>query len=149
MTVVKKNVNILFLGVSLLLAHLLTASCNRGSDRVPSVAVDEYLNLNLPQFSVLNAVNNWIYYDLAGNRGIIVVKTGINEFKAYERTCPYDPSISTAFIQGIPNDILAIDSTCGSKFSLIDGSVVKGPANQALLRYRTELLPNNVLHIFN
>jgi len=146
---VKNSVNALFLGASLGLLGLILRACNQNDDRVPSVAVDEYLNLNLPEFSVLNAVNNWIYYDIAGNRGLIVIRTGTNEFIAYERTCTYDPSVSTAIVEGIPNDIIAVDSTCGSQFSLIDGSVVKGPANQPLFRYRTQLLQNNILHIFN
>lgn len=145
----KTHVNVLFLGASLVFLSLIYLSCNQNSDRVPTVAVDEYLNLSLPEFSVLNAVNNWIYYDIAGNRGIIVIRTGATEFSAYERTCTFDPSVSTAVVQGIPNDIIAVDSTCGSQFSLIDGSVVKGPANQPLFRYRTELLQNNILHIFN
>ncbi len=123
--------------------------CRRDNDTVPTVAVDEYLNLNLPEFITLNAINNWVYYNYAGNRGIIVVRTSPTDFLALERTCTFDPSVSSAYVTGIPNDIFCIDSTCMSKFSLLDGSVVNGPASQPLLRYRTQLLSNNILHIFN
>lgn len=126
-----------------------SVSCRRDNDTVPTVAVDEYLNLNLPEFINLNAVNNWVYYNYAGNRGIIVVRTSPTDFLALERTCTFDPSVNTAYVTGIPNDIFCIDSTCLSKFSLLDGSVVNGPASQPLLRYRTQLLSNNILHIFN
>ena len=131
----------------LLMGH--AAGCSRDNDTVPTVAVDEYLNLNLPEFITLNAINNWVYYNYAGNRGIIVVRTSPTDFLALERTCTFDPSVSSAYVSGIPNDIFCIDSTCMSKFSLLDGSVVNGPASQPLLRYRTQLLSNNILHIFN
>lgn len=134
---------------TILLLLVLAGSCKKNDDRVPTVAVDEYLNLNLPEFINLNAINNWIYYNYAGNRGIIVVRTSPSDFVALERTCTYDPSVSTAYVKGIPNDIFCIDSTCMSKFSIIDGSVVSGPAAQPLLQYRTELLSNNILHIYN
>ena len=124
-------------------------SCKKNDSKVPTVAVDEYLNLNLPSYIDLNAINNWVYYNYAGNRGIIIIRNSPTEFTALERTCTYDPNISTAYVTGIPNDIFAVDSTCNSKFSLLDGSVVSGPANQPLLKYRTELLSNNILHIFN
>jgi len=128
---------------------LILTACKKNNDRVPTVAVNEYINLNLPEFLPLNAINNWIYYNYAENKGIIITRTGPTEFTALERTCTYDPSVSSAYVKGIPNDIFCVDSTCGSKFNLIDGSVVTGPASIALLRYRTELLSNNFLHIFN
>lgn len=134
---------------TILLLLVLAGSCKKNDDRVPTVAVDEYLNLNLPEFINLNAINNWTYYNYAGNRGIIIVRTSPSDFVALERTCTYDPSVSTAYVKGIPNDIFCIDSTCMSKFSIIDGSVVSGPAGQPLLQYRTELLSNNILHIYN
>lgn len=124
-------------------------ACKKNNDRVPTVAVDEYLNLNLPEYVNLNAINNWVYYNYAGNRGILVVRTSPSDFNAYERTCTYDPNTATAYVEGIPNDIFCIDSTCMSKFSIIDGSVVSGPASAPLLQYRTELLANNILHIYN
>lgn len=128
---------------------LLFWACKKDNDRVPTTAVDEYLNLYLPEYSNLNAVNNWVYYNFAGNRGLLVVRTSLTDFAAYERTCTYDPNVSTAIVRAIPADIFCIDSTCMSKFSIIDGSVAAGPATVPLLRYRTELLPNNILHIFN
>lgn len=124
-------------------------ACKKNDDRVPTVAVDEYLNLNLPEFFNLNAINNWVYYNYAGNKGIIVIRKSPTEFAAFERTCTFDPSVSAAIVEGINNDIFGIDSVCGSKFSLLDGSIINGPATQPLLQYRTDLLNNNILHIYN
>jgi hypothetical protein len=135
--------------VSLGSTLIFSMSCKRNNDQVPNVLVDEYINLNLPEYIALNAVNNWVYYNYAGNKGIIIIRTSPTEFNAYERTCTYDPSVTSAYVKGIPNDIFCVDSTCGSKFSLIDGSVVTGPATVPLLKYKTQLLSNNFLHIYN
>lgn len=128
---------------------LIFSACRKNNSQVPNVAVDEYLNLNLPEYLPLNAVNNWIYYDYAGYKGIIVIRTAPNEFAALERSCTFDPNQSGAVVDGLTGDIFGVDSLCGSKFSLIDGSVVNGPAAQPLIRYRADLLPNNILHIYN
>jgi hypothetical protein len=127
----------------------LSAACQKNSSDVPNVAVDEYINLNLPEYLNLNAVNNWVYYDYAGNKGIIIIRSGPNEFTALERTCTFDPNAANSIVEGIQFDIFGIDSVCGSKFSLIDGNVSTGPANRPLIRYRTQLLPNNILRIYN
>jgi nitrite reductase/ring-hydroxylating ferredoxin subunit len=128
---------------------LIISSCQKNNSQVPNVAVDEYLNLNLPEYLPLNAVNNWIYYNYAGYKGIIVIQTAPGEFTALERSCTYDPSASGSIITALPGDIFGVDSVCNSKFSLIDGSVVNGPATRPLIRYRTALLANNILHIYN
>lgn len=113
---------------------------------MPTSAVDVYLNLQLPGNSVLNTPGNWIYIG-AGTRGIIVYNTG-SGFKAYERTCTFDPSQSTAVVEVLNDNVTAVDSTCGSKFSIIDGSVINPPASNALQTYRTEF-DGVTLHIFN
>ncbi|MBK7887405.1 MAG: hypothetical protein IPJ86_08905 [Bacteroidetes bacterium] len=145
----KNSVNMFPLWVISLFLFLSSTACKKNNDRVPTVAVDEYLNLNLPEYFNLNAINNWVYYNYAGNKGIIVVRKSNTEFAAYERTCTFDPNVSASIVEGITNDIFAIDSICGSKFSLLDGSIVNGPAGQPLLQYRTQLLSNNILHIYN
>jgi len=132
-----------------LISVISSSSCNKNDDRVPNVAVDEYINLNLPEYQPLRTPNNWVYYNYAGNKGIIIYCTATDQFTAVERTCTFDPSVSAAIVQGIPNEIFGVDSVCGSKFNLMDGNIVNGPANQPLLKYRTRLLQNDILHIYN
>jgi hypothetical protein len=43
--------------------------------------------------------------------------------------------------------LTVIDSTCGSRFILIDGSVYSGPATKSLKSYRTTCFNGEVLHI--
>lgn len=130
------------MGLSILYA------CKKNDDAIPNVAVNEYIDLNLPSYFPLNAVNGWIYYN-AGVKGIIVFRKSPTEFIATERTCSFDPNTSAAVVEVESNNIIGIDSICGSRYSLFDGSVVNGPATRALQHYKTEYLANNRLHIYN
>lgn len=121
-------------------------SCKKSNSDVPFVNVNEYLNLSLPSYISLNAVNGWVYYG-AGNKGLIVFRRSGSEFVVYDRTCTYDPT-SVCQINVVTNNILATDSCCGSKFSLFDGSVTNGPASQPLKQYHADY-SNNTLHIYN
>ncbi|MBK7965411.1 MAG: hypothetical protein IPK10_09060 [Bacteroidetes bacterium] len=63
---------------------ILTSACKKNNDQVPNVLVDEYINLNLLEYINLNAINNWVYYNYAGNKGIIIIRISLSEFNAYE-----------------------------------------------------------------
>jgi nitrite reductase/ring-hydroxylating ferredoxin subunit len=133
----------------LLLALLLfLMACKKDNNEVRSSGVNEYLNLNEPSYLDLNVPGNYIYYP-AGTRGIIVYRRSNTEFVAYERSCPYDPQNSTGLVTVETTLTSAADSTCGSRFSIYDGSIINGPTTQSLSQYRTELIQGNVLHIFN
>ncbi len=131
----------------LLLAILISFGCRKGNDNIPRVPVNEYLNLSLPSYNSLNIVGNWIYYQ-GGNRGLIICRTSVNQFIALERTCSYDPTLSTSIVYGVKNNVYGVDSVCGSQFSLFDGSVMKGPATSGLLHYQT-YFDGTYLHIYN
>lgn len=133
--------------VALLLSPILSCEKQSETGNVPQVPVDEYIDLNLPSFIALNVVNGWIYYP-AGNKGILVFRSSPTEFTALERTCTFDP-YSSCLIEVENNGLLAIDTCCGSRFSIYDGSVTNGPASQALFRYRSDILQGNILHIYN
>ncbi len=133
----------------MLLALLLfLMACKKDNNEVRSSGVNEYLNLNEPSYLDLNVPGNYIYYP-AGTRGIIVYRRSNTEFVAYERSCPYDPQNSTGLVTVETTLTSAADSTCGSRFSIYDGSIINGPTTQSLSQYRTELIQGNVLHIFN
>jgi len=146
-----KNINNHFMRaicISALISFNVITSCNKSSSEVPYSAINEYINLNLPSYINLNVINGWVYYG-AGSRGIIIYRKSQTEFIVFDRNCPYDPTASCALVKVIPNNILAVDSCCGSQFSLFDGSVTQGPSANPLLQYRNDLLTNNVLHIYN
>ncbi len=122
---------------------------DNNSSPVPKVYVDLYLNLSLPSYTALNTINNWVYIS-GGNRGIIVYRKSSQDFIALERNCTYDPDNSTATVIVLGNNLTAIDSTCGSKFQITDGSVSFGPATRSLVQYQADYdAGGNTLHIHN
>lgn len=134
----------------LLLLFLLPAlSCKKDKQQdVRSGGVNEYLNLNEPIYLDLNVPGNYVYY-AAGTRGIIVYRRSNTEFIAYERSCPYDPQLSTGLVTVETTLTSMADSTCGSRYALYDGSIINGPTTKSLSQYRTEMLSGNILHIYN
>lgn len=125
-----------------------TTSCKKDTrDVVPYVYVNIYIYTTDPEFVNLNAVGGWVYIT-GGSRGIVVYRNSIDEFMAYDRHCTYEPSNSCARIEVEQSNITAVDSCCGSKFILTDGSVINEPASIPLNQYQAKL-EGNTLHIFN
>ena len=123
--------------------------CSSKTDNpVPSVAVDFTLYLNQPGFNALNAVGGWVYVT-GGSRGIIVYRLNIDTFMAFDRNCTYNPASSNARVSVDNTGLFAVDTSCGSKFVLIDGSVSQGPATIGLRQYHADYDGLNSVHVYN
>lgn len=122
--------------VLLITAVFSLHSCRKDDNSIPFVRVDLTININEPQFSSLNTVGNWVYIT-GGSRGIILYRRTNDQFTALERHCPYDPSVSSAYVQVDSTNITATDHTCNSSFQLYDGAVTSGPSNKTLKQYNT------------
>ena len=128
---------------------ILQSSCNKNNQNIPYVAIDSYLNLNLPAYINLNGVGGWTYVS-GGNEGLIVYRQTQDNFLIYDRYCTYnvDGSCGAATV-----DSSNISITCecdGSKYQLFDGAVIQGPATTNLHQYRFEYSESqNQLHIYN
>jgi len=103
--------------------------CKKDSSTIPAVYVDFYVYLSQPDNIKLNAVGGWEYFT-GGVKGVIVYRKSSNEFVAYERSCPYDPNASNARIEVDSSNIIAVDRNCGSKFNMLDNSILNGPATR-------------------
>ena len=136
--------------IGILLITTLFFSCKKNDSGSPSTGVDFHINITLPNYAALNAIGGWVYYDAQGLRGIIIYRKTSTEFMAYERNCTYQPSNSCAQVQVQISGITAIDSCCGSKFLMADGSVYSPPATIALTKYQTTFdAGSSDLHVFN
>ncbi|MCF8283943.1 MAG: Rieske 2Fe-2S domain-containing protein [Sphingobacteriales bacterium] len=131
-----------------MLCSVLLFSCSKEKEStVPNVPVNLRLDLDDPANFQLNSVGGSMTI-IGGNRGIIVYRRGLNEYSAIERTCSYQSTDTCAYV--------SIDSTistvgchcCGSRFQLLDGAPIKGPANASLRLYQTNLI-NRYLYIYN
>ena len=118
-----KNNMLKFLFPVLLAALLMNSRCKKDNDSIPNVSVDLTIYLSQPSSVKLNAVGGWIYTD-GGVRGIIVYRRSNDEFAAYERDCPFDPNAASARVEVDSSNIIAVDRNCGSKFNLLDNSII-------------------------
>ena len=133
--------------ILLLLIFFAINSCKKDSDTIPYVAVNIDIYLTDPAYVKLNAVGGWVYV-YGGVKGIIVYRKTNDEFLSYERNCTYQPSDANAKVSVDASNVMAIDTSCGSKFQLLDGSVTNSPASRPLKQYSTTY-SNSVVHIYN
>jgi len=122
---------------------LLYTQCKKNDDPVPYVYVNFYISLSSPEFASLTSVGGWAYVT-GGYKGIIIFRNSMDEFCAYDRACPYHPTTGCNHVYVEDSGITSIDSVCGSRFLLMDGSVVNGPATLSLTRYKTYLSGSNL-----
>ncbi|MCK5535882.1 MAG: hypothetical protein KAI79_03595 [Bacteroidales bacterium] len=108
-------------------------SCKNDYVDVPYVYVNIALDLNNPDFFSLNT--SGIGLEITGGvSGIIIFRQSLDKFAAFDRACPNDPYNEKVHIS--ERGSTAIDTVCGSEFSLIfDGSVMSGPAPYPLKQY--------------
>ncbi len=138
----------ILLSAGLFAGTLLMGACKK--DRpggVPLSPVDISINVNNPSYADLAVPGGWLYLS-GGSLGLIVYRSGVNEFVAMDRHCPYQPGdLCRVFVDD--SEIMARDTVCcQSAFLITDGSVVEGPAALNLQRYNTSF-NGTTLRIYN
>jgi nitrite reductase/ring-hydroxylating ferredoxin subunit len=126
---------------------VLILSCNQNKSFIPYVQVNTVVNTQDPQYQKLNGIGGWAYVE-GGSKGIIVFRVDVEKFMAYDRHCTYQSSNSCSKVHVDENSIYAIDTCCDSKFQLIDGNPIEGPAPVGLQQYNTSF-DGNIIQIFN
>jgi hypothetical protein len=132
----------------LIVCIVILAGCKKSTDQIPPATVDFYIYLSQPDFQMLNTVGNFVYVT-GGVKGIIVYHKSIDEFAAYERSCPYDPNVDAAKVEVDSSGLGLIDYNCGSRYNILDGSIVNGPTAYPLRQYYCEYDGVSTLHIHN
>jgi len=137
---------------------LIICSCNKKNDVIPDTYVNFSLNLNDPEFSSLSVfggsvtvgsrTNNWGSAAAGYNGNGIIICYGVEEFYAYDRTCPHDyVTNSLNIIVNIDpsNSMIGICPKCGTKYGLtVGGTPVEGVSRYPLKNYRTSFVGNYV-----
>ena len=130
-----------------LLAISIICSCNKQEDYIQDVYVNEFIDLTLPEYDELKTTGNSMFID-GGLEGIIIYHGIGNEYKAYDRNCSYQPSLSCAVIDSVSSGI-AYCGCCPSAFLIHNnGEAINAPALLPLKSYNISL-ENNILRIFN
>ena len=130
----------------LLFSFVFFCNCKKdqNDERVPYVPVNIVLNTSDPLFVKLNAPGAWAYVN-GGSRGIVIYRLSLDDFRAYDRHCPYQPNNTCGKVSVNTSQIMAVDSCCGSEFVLTDGTVAKQPASRPLTQYSTSFDGNRLL----
>ena len=120
---------------------------------IPYVSFDYTINIFDPAFVSLQGVGGSVFID-GGSRGLIIYRVSIDQFNAYERHCTYDSENPCGKVDFDTSGIILVDNDCsgagcGSKFNIIDGSVLNGPAQYPLIQYNTSFDGMAMLRVFN
>lgn len=128
-------------------------SCNKNNDVIPDVYVSFNLYLNDPEFITLNAMggavtvnaltNNWGSGAAGFNGNGIIIYSGVDEFFAYDRTCPHDYAVNGLSVKiniDASSSLYAVCPKCSTKYSLpANGTPASGVGRYPLKNYRTSL----------
>ena len=140
----------LFLFIGLL--SVLICSCKKNkNDVIPNVFVDFTIDLADPEFISLTSIgesvtvnkftNNLGYRAAGFAENGIIIHSGIDEFFAYDRTCPHDYALDGSAIKieiDKSSSLYAICPKCKTKYGLpVNGTPVEGPGRYPLKNYKT------------
>ena len=138
--------------IFLLLAILfsLTTFCNDPNQgTIPYAYVNISIDLQDPEYiNLQNVGGTEMITGGYNNNGIVVYRSGIDEFKAYDRTCPYNIEDDCRVYIDSTSQVLVKCPCCGSKYELVYGSVVQTPAKVPLKEYNTSF-NGDYLRIYN
>lgn len=133
-------------------------SCNKENDVIPDVYVDFTIDIFDPQFVNLNALggsdtidahtNNWGARSAGYGGNGIIVTAGVNEFYAYDRTCPHDYEVNNTSVQiriDKINFAKAVCPSCGTVYELLSyGTPSSGIGRYPLKNYKTSFDGRNI-----
>jgi nitrite reductase/ring-hydroxylating ferredoxin subunit len=138
---------------------LILSSCNKKNDVIPDTYVNFTLDLNDPEFVSLigfgasvtidSHTNNWGSGAAGYDGNGIIICSGIEEFYAYDRTCPHDYVVNSLSIKvniDPTNSMIAICPKCGTKYGLtVGGTPASGVGRYPLKNYKTSFQGNYVM----
>lgn len=152
--------NITFLELAFAMALFFAATgCNEKENTLPLAPIEITIDPNSTIYQELNVVGGWLYLGeedgaYPPSRGIIVHRLSTDQFVSFERTPPYKPDsccspAGTNCSRLVVEDYPFVQDPCtGSKYLIIDGSVVQSPSNTPLGTYYSEY-DGRLLYIHN
>lgn len=148
------------LKISFVVLVCLAWSCRKDSNTQPvagncvySTAANLQVNFTIlngsAQFGPISIPGGYIYVSGQNPKGILIYRLNSTQFVAYERSCTHDGCNGNKTLVWVQTGNTAVkDSTCGSTFNIMDGSLIQGPAIVQLYQYRTSW-DGNQLTVYN
>ncbi len=120
---------------------MLTISClgcSKSGNVIPNVAVNFEAALTDPRLAALNVPGGAVLISGYGVAGLILYREPDDSYACYDRCSTYLPQNLCAVTLDSGN-LTVTDPCSGSKWSLYDGSPVKGPASKSLKAYNVSV----------
>ena len=117
----------------------LCFGCNTHQCNIPIGSANCCIQPNSPLYSHLNNVGGYEYLT-GGHRGLFVVRVAYDEFKCYERTCPFDSTVAV-LASDEWGGVIVECPVCHSQFNTysdgvpLDGSLTSCPLYQYSCTY--------------
>lgn len=105
-------------------------------ETIPNVRVNFTIYPDDVTYYNLNFIGGYEYFT-GGVAGIIVYRIDMSTFIAFDRACSYDWEEPEAWLWVEESGLTIYDQHCGSRFNILDGSVINGPAKFPLKYYKT------------
>ncbi|MGV6860488.1 MAG: hypothetical protein ACWA41_01885 [Putridiphycobacter sp.] len=127
---------------------LLTSCKEKEPFPIPNLPVNILLNLDLPSYQPLTVPGGWVYVN-GGSRGIVVYRN-FDEFIALDRHSTYNSEDECAIVNVDSINYFQLHDSCSTSiYSILDGTVINGPAKWGLKRYNTSWDGQYAVHIYN
>ncbi|PCJ82738.1 MAG: hypothetical protein COA49_01355 [Bacteroidetes bacterium] len=127
---------------------LMQSTCDQNNQNIPYVPVNFDINLNLPAYNSLNYPGEHLILQ-GGSQGLIIYRYTLDEFVVLDRHSTFDVALNCKVSVESDGITLSDHVDCSdSKWIIIDGSVMQGPAVLPLHRYRTNWNPP-ILSVYN
>jgi hypothetical protein len=136
-----------------LLALILIAgiSCRKqesvSNHPVPSVPLSLRVYPNDPLNFKIQAIGGWMYFP-GGLKGLVIYRKSTEEFVVIERSSSHLPNDDKAIAMVTSDNFTLRDTISDSSWRLVDGGVIKGPAEWPLRLYQNNY-DGNTLFINN
>jgi len=117
----------------------LAFSCHKknkqvNNNPVPSVPLHIRVYPNDPLNFKIQAIGGWMYFP-GGLRGLVIYRKSNEEFVVIERTSSQLPDNDKAIAQVSTDNFTLRDTISNSSWRIVDGGVIKGPAEWPLRLY--------------
>lgn len=135
---------ILFLGFTFLL-YIQCENGDKTMDCFPNSSISYQIRLDLPAYQNLASIGGWAYVPggpTSGTNGLIVVRTGSYEFKAYDRNAPHICPTANSILE-VKNDIYIYCPEDKAKWILSTGQPLE-VASIPPKTYHAQLVGNTV-----
>ncbi len=138
--------------ISVVLLCVLAVACKKKAQKVqdngvPYVPINITIYPNDPLNFKIQTPGGWMYFS-GGANGLVVYRKTSTEFVVLDRTSTYLPDDYNARVKVQSDAFTLKDTISGSKWQIIDGVVMSGPATLALRLYNNSY-DGNALKITN